>query len=83
MTGAESGLFDLLEAMLVDTRMTEKEKIKKLKKFKGSHPQIWRSVEFYNFSCYFVKGVFSIFSLLYFKARRYGEGALISQHHGG
>ena len=50
MTGAESGLFDLLEAMLVDTRMTEKEKIKKLKKFKGSHPQIWRSVEFNNFS---------------------------------
>jgi hypothetical protein len=42
LTGAEAGLLDLLEAMLVDTKMADKEKNKKLKKFKGSYPLIWR-----------------------------------------
>eukprot|EP00088_Acartia_fossae_P044573 TRINITY_DN4739_c0_g1_i3.p1 TRINITY_DN4739_c0_g1~~TRINITY_DN4739_c0_g1_i3.p1 ORF type:complete len:1187 (-),score=273.56 TRINITY_DN4739_c0_g1_i3:761-4321(-) len=42
LTGAEAGLMDLLEAMLADTKMTERERCKKLKKFKESYPLLWR-----------------------------------------
>ena len=42
LTGAEAGLMDLLEAMLADTKMSERERSKKLKKFKESYPLLWR-----------------------------------------
>jgi len=42
MTGAESALLDLLQAILVDRKMGDKEKIKKMKKFKDAYPHIWR-----------------------------------------
>ena len=42
LTGGQAALLDLLEAMLADIKMTEKEKIKKLKKFKSAYPEIWR-----------------------------------------
>ena len=42
MTGAETALLDLLNAILVDRKMPDKDKIKKMKKFKDAYPQIWR-----------------------------------------
>lgn len=42
LTGAETALLDLLEALLQDNRMTEKEKKKKLHKFKDAYPALWR-----------------------------------------
>ena len=43
LTGAETALLELLEALLQDTRMTPKEKKKKLHKFKEAYPALWRS----------------------------------------
>lgn len=42
LTGAEVALLELLQAILDDTKMSEKERIKKLRKFKDSHPELWR-----------------------------------------
>ena len=42
LTGAETALLELLEALLQDTRMTPKEKKKKLHKFKEAYPALWR-----------------------------------------
>ena len=42
LSGAETALLDLLQAILVDKKMNDKEKTKKLKKFKESYPNIWR-----------------------------------------
>ena len=42
LTGAETALLDLLQAILVDRKMPAKEKIKKIRKFKESYPHLWR-----------------------------------------
>ena len=42
LTGAETALLDLLQAILVDRKMPDKEKIKKIRKFKESYPHLWR-----------------------------------------
>jgi hypothetical protein len=42
LTGAETALMELLDALLQDTRMSEKEKKKKLNKFKEAYPALWR-----------------------------------------
>jgi hypothetical protein len=42
LTGAETALLELLDALLQDARMTEKEKKKKLHKFKEAYPALWR-----------------------------------------
>jgi len=42
LSGADSALLDLLQAILVDKKMSEKEKAKKLKKFRDAYPKIWR-----------------------------------------
>ena len=40
--GSQSALWDLLEAILADTKMTDKQKRKKLSKFKEGYPDMWR-----------------------------------------
>ena len=40
--GSQSALWDLLEAILTDTKMTDKQKRKKLSKFKEGYPDMWR-----------------------------------------
>ena len=42
LSGADAALLDLLQAILVDRKMSDKEKVKKLKKFKDSYPVIWK-----------------------------------------
>lgn len=42
LSGADAALLDLLQAILVDRKMSDKEKVKKLKKFKDSYPAIWK-----------------------------------------
>jgi hypothetical protein len=44
LTGAETALLELLDALLQDSRMTDKEKKKKLAKFKEAYPAIWRYI---------------------------------------
>jgi hypothetical protein len=46
LTGAETALLELLDALLQDSRMTDKEKKKKLAKFKEAYPAIWRYIIF-------------------------------------
>jgi hypothetical protein len=46
LTGAETALLELLDALLQDSRMTDKEKKKKLAKFKEAYPAIWRYIVF-------------------------------------
>jgi len=40
--GSQSALWDLLEAILTDSKMTDKQKRKKLSKFKEGYPDMWR-----------------------------------------
>jgi len=42
LTGAQTALLDLLQAILTDKKMSDKERTKKLKKFKDSYPDLWR-----------------------------------------
>merc|ERR1712059_82602 len=42
-TGSQAALMDLLETIIADERMAEKNKKKKLRKFKDSYPEMWRS----------------------------------------
>jgi len=42
LTGAQSALMQLLDAIITQSNLTDKEKAKKLKKFKEAYPQLWR-----------------------------------------
>jgi len=42
LTGAQTALADLLEAILADAKLSPRDKRKKLKKFKNSYKDIWR-----------------------------------------